>query len=81
MLQAELDLFSNGEPSHEHAVGALGDSCVMTSKQPDPELMGTFQSNTKLIKRQQIFVYLLIGEEYDLWCKFPWKTPTAFIAV
>lgn len=62
MLQTELSLFSNGEPSSEHAVGAPGDSCMMTSKQPDLELLQKFQSDAKLIKRQQIFVYLVTGQ-------------------
>lgn len=62
VLQAELGLFSNGEPSFEHAIGAPGDSCAMTSKEPDLELMEKSRSNAKLIKRH-IFVYLLTGEK------------------
>lgn len=62
VLQAELGLFSNGEPSFEHAIGAPGDSCAMTSKESDLELMEKSQSNAKLIKRH-IFVYLLTGKK------------------
>lgn len=63
VLQAELGLFSSGAPSSEHAVGAPGDSCAMTSNQPHLELMEKSRSNAKLIKKQQIFVYLLTGKK------------------
>lgn len=62
VLRAEWGLFSNGKPSSEHAIGAPGDSCAMTSKEPDLELMEKSQSNAKLIKRH-IFVYLLTGKK------------------
>lgn len=62
VLQAALGLFSNGEPSFEHAIGAPGDSCAMTSKEPDLELMEKSQSNAKLIKRH-VFVCLLTGKK------------------
>lgn len=62
VLRAERGLFSNGKPSSERAIGAPGDSCAMTSKEPDLELMEKSQSNAKLIKRH-IFVYLLTGKK------------------
>lgn len=63
VLQAELCLFSSGEPSSEHAIGAPGDSYVMTSKPLNLELREELLSNIKLINGQQIFVYLLTGEK------------------
>lgn len=63
VLQAELGLFSSGAPSSEHAVGAPSDSCAMTSNQPHLELMEKSRSNAKLIKKQQIFVYLMTGKK------------------